>query len=152
MKDKEPREKKIKEKKVKEKKVKEKKAKEKKVKKEKQYAYTEPYVESGEPDKIEIFLKRVEKRLVEIPVIGKFLSNLPIMLEMVRNYVIGKYRDVPVSRIIIIMVALFYALIIPDVINDWIPIIGYVDDVIVIAISLLFVDRELRKYKRWREL
>lgn len=109
------------------------------------------YEQNNERDSTGIMLKRVEKKIENVPVIGKGLAKVPVMVDMVRHYLSGSYRDVPKGFIIIAMIALFYFLLFTDLLPDILPIVGYIDDAIVLTICLIILDKELRKFKRWRD-
>lgn len=96
-------------------------------------------------------LVRVEKRIEKIPVVGQYLSKMPVMMSMVINYISGNYRDVPVICVVIAGLTLIYLLNIADTIPDILPVLGYLDDAIVFTICIFLLDKELRKFKRWRD-
>ena len=102
-------------------------------------------------DKIETFLQKLEKKIKEIPLVGNALSNIPILISLVRNYVKKEYTDIPLNSIIAIVSALVYFLSPVDVIPDVIPVIGYLDDAVVIATCWKFVETDIKKYEKWRE-
>ena len=102
-------------------------------------------------DKMEEFLQKLEKKLVEIPVAGKSLSMIPVLISLIRSYFKKEYTDIPVKSIIAIISALMYWLLPADAIPDVIPGIGYVDDASVIAFCLKLVGDDLKDYQKWRE-
>ena len=102
-------------------------------------------------DSVSKMMKRVENKIEKFPVLGNQLAKLVIMIDMVRNYIKGSYRDVPKGLIFLAGLAIVYFLSFVDVLPDMIPIVGYIDDAIVLSIVLLILDKELRKFKRWRD-
>ena len=98
--------------------------------------------------KFESFLKKAEK----IPVLGGVIDDIVTMFALVDSYVNGEYREVPIGTIISIVAALIYVLSPIDLIPDFIPVIGYVDDVAVVLLVLGFgVNKDLDKYRKWQE-
>jgi len=48
-------------------------------------------------DRMERFLERLERKLEKVPVVGKQLSNIPMLVSLVRSYIRKDYRDVPLE-------------------------------------------------------
>ena len=99
-------------------------------------------------------LKNVVKKEKQIK--GKFLKAIPlkqffedflILFALLKDYFNGKYREVPWWTIAAIGVALLYVLSPLDLIPDFIPFVGYLDDAAVIAACLKMVEKDLDKYK-----
>lgn len=103
-------------------------------------------------------LKRVaEKREV---ILGKvfssrhlvrFLEDVRLMLAMNRDYITGRYRAIPWNSIAASGAALLYVLNPLDLIPDFIPGIGYLDDGVVIMLALRLMEKDLHRYRRWRD-
>lgn len=104
-----------------------------------------------DPDKLERLLQRLEEKLKIVPVAGETLSNVPVLVSMVRSYACGDYPDVPIGTMIAIVSALIYFLSPIDLIPDSLPVIGYVDDTAVIATCLKLAQSDVDEYKTWRE-
>lgn len=104
-----------------------------------------------DPDKMERFLQRLEKKLKKVPVIGEKLSDVPIMISLIKSYIKKEYTDVPIGTIIGILAALIYFVSPIDLLPDSIPIIGYIDDLAVISFTLKMIHDDMDEYREWRE-
>jgi uncharacterized membrane protein YkvA (DUF1232 family) len=82
--------------------------------------------------------------------LGKFINDCKLFLALVKDYWHGKYRRIPYWTIAAIVVALLYVLNPFDLIPDFIPGFGQVDDAAVVAACLLLVRKDLQKYKKWK--
>jgi uncharacterized membrane protein YkvA (DUF1232 family) len=82
--------------------------------------------------------------------LGKFVDDCKLLLAAVKDYWHGKYRRIPYWTIAAIVVSLLYVLNPLDLIPDFIPVLGQVDDAAVVAACLLLVRQDLHKYKRWK--
>jgi uncharacterized membrane protein YkvA (DUF1232 family) len=82
--------------------------------------------------------------------LGKFVNDCKLFLALVKDYWHGKYRRIPYWTIAAIVVALLYVLNPLDLIPDFIPGLGQVDDAAVVAACLLLVRKDLHKYKEWK--
>jgi uncharacterized membrane protein YkvA (DUF1232 family) len=102
-------------------------------------------------DRMERFLERLEQKLKKVPVVGKKLSNIPMLVSLVRAYVQKDYQDIPVGSIIAIVSALIYFVSPIDLLPDSIPVLGYIDDAAVIAFVWNMVEDDVEEYKKWQE-
>jgi uncharacterized membrane protein YkvA (DUF1232 family) len=100
-------------------------------------------------------IRRVNERAQDIedklPKLKTWMEHGKLMLAMVKDYVKGNYREVPYWAISATALALLYVLNPVDIIPDIIPGIGYLDDATVVAFCLKIMERELEKYKLWKQ-
>ncbi len=78
-------------------------------------------------------------------------EDIKLMTAMIRDYYNGTYRQVPWSTIAATAAAILYFVNPLDIIPDFIPVIGYIDDLAVLAVALKFIGVDLDKYRIWRE-
>ena len=103
------------------------------------------------PDKIEKFLQRLEKKLKLIPLAGDRLAKIPIMISLIRSFVKKEYTDIPIGSVIAVISALIYFVSPIDILPDSIPVLGYLDDAYVIAACWKLVESDVEEYVKWRE-
>ena len=82
--------------------------------------------------------------------LGRFIKDAKLLIAIVKDYWNKKYTDIPWWAISAIVAALLYVFSPVDLIPDFIPVIGLVDDALVVAICLAMVEQELYKYKEWK--
>ena len=82
---------------------------------------------------------------------GKELSIIPVMISLVKNFAEGKYTSVPYGTILAVTSALIYFASPIDLIPDFIPGVGYVDDMAVVSFCLSMVKKDIESYKEWRQ-
>jgi uncharacterized membrane protein YkvA (DUF1232 family) len=80
----------------------------------------------------------------------KFIDDFKLLIAAVKDYWHGKYRRIPYWTIAAIVVSLLYILNPLDLIPDFIPGLGQVDDAAVVAACLLLVRKDLHKYRIWK--
>jgi uncharacterized membrane protein YkvA (DUF1232 family) len=80
--------------------------------------------------------------------LASFFDDILDLLAMVRDYASGRYREIPFGSIAAIVGALLYVLSPVDLIPDFIPGIGYVDDAGVVAACLKLVKLDLENYRK----
>ena len=103
------------------------------------------------PDKMELFLQRLEQKMDDIPMIGDKLSMVPVMISFIKSYVKNDYREAPVTVPISIVAALLYLISPKDIIKDSIPVIGLLDDIAVVYLAWRYVKKDIEKYQQWRK-
>ena len=73
------------------------------------------------------------------------------MISLVKNYVQGKYTTVPYGTILAVLSALIYFLAPIDIVPDFIPLAGYLDDMAVLALCMNMVNIDIETYEKWRQ-
>ena len=104
-----------------------------------------------EPSKIDDVLLQLEKKLQDVPAIGQTLSDLPVMISMVKGYITKEYSDVSPKVIATLVGAFIYLVKKKDIISDDIPVIGIADDLAVLGLALKLSEPELNAFKAFRE-
>ena len=102
-------------------------------------------------DELDDFLYRLEQKINDMPFVGKKFSMIPVMISLVKNYVQGKYTTVPYGTILAVLSALIYFLAPIDIIPDFIPLAGYLDDMAVVGFCITMVKTDIESYDVWRQ-
>ena len=97
----------------------------------------------GKEDEIKKLFKRVN-------VLAKYCNDLCEVFELLRDRVAGVYRETPWATIAALTGALIYVLSPIDLILDFIPGIGFLDDAIVIGLAIRLALPDLEKYRAWK--
>jgi uncharacterized membrane protein YkvA (DUF1232 family) len=63
----------------------------------------------------------------------------------------GTYRDVPWKSILVAIAGIFYFVDPIDIIPDFIPVIGYLDDSVVLAFVARTIHSDLEKFREWEK-
>ena len=71
----------------------------------------------------------------KIPVIKDLARDIPVMVNMVKDYIGGYYKRVPKKTIVALTASLIYLVTPCDIIPDWISG-GYIDDAAVVSYVL----------------
>ena len=101
--------------------------------------------------KIDDLLFQLEKCLKDIPEAGNTLSDIPVLISMVKGYITKQYTEVSPKVILTIISAFIYFVRKDDLIPDQIPVVGKVDDMALLAFALKFLEPEINAYRAWRD-
>lgn len=96
-------------------------------------------------DKNELFSK-----FLNIENLNEYYRDFVDLFSLLQDWYKGRYKDVPWLVISSIGGALLYVLSPIDLIPDFLPIVGYLDDAAVFAALLKYVRLDLKKYRDWK--
>ena len=103
-------------------------------------------------DKVEKILRKLEKKLKELPLGLSSLSYVPVMGSLIKSYIEKRYTEIPIATLAYSLVAILYVVSPIDLIPDSIGVIGYFDDAAFVAGVLPFIKKDLDDYLEWRNL
>lgn len=96
--------------------------------------------------------KELESKFKQQRKLNRFWDDFKILFSMINDYYHGRYKEVPWYVITAAGAALLYVLSPMDLVLDFIPGIGYVDDAAVFLFCLNQIKGEIEKYKLWKRL
>ena len=76
-------------------------------------------------------------------------AYLLAMLRLIRAYQIGRYREMPWQSLIVVIIAIIYFVSPIDVIPDWVPVLGLIDDAFLVGLMLKSVKDDLDAFMEW---
>jgi uncharacterized membrane protein YkvA (DUF1232 family) len=80
----------------------------------------------------------------------RFISDVKIMISLVKDYWNNSYRKIPWWTVAAVVAALLYVLSPVDLIPDFIPFFGLLDDAAVVSACLFLIEQDLNKYRKWK--
>ncbi len=110
--------------------------------------------EDFEKEDVEKVIEKEEKILNKFESKGKlkrYLDDALLLFSLVKDYASGDYREIPFNIVAAAGAALLYVLSPIDLIPDFIPIVGYLDDAAVVAFCLNLMEKDLVTYKIWKD-
>lgn len=89
------------------------------------------------------------RRLLNGP-LADMSQEAGMLFDMVKDYASGTYRETPRSTVLAGTVALLYVLNPFDLMPDFIPGIGFIDDMSMLALVIGSIRKDVEDYSRWR--
>ena len=92
----------------------------------------------------------IKKLFRRVKVLAKYFNDLCEIFELLRDRVKGVYTETPWTTIAALIGALLYVLSPLDLIFDFIPVIGFLDDAVVFGLAVKLAQSDLEKYRAWK--
>ncbi|GAB2779277.1 YkvA family protein [Salinimicrobium soli] len=96
--------------------------------------------------------EKIEDKIRSNDSIKAYIHKAKSMFALLKDYWTGEYKEVPWKTIAAVGGALLYVWMPLDLIPDFIPIAGFLDDAGVIAACLTLVNDDLVTYEKWKVL
>lgn len=94
----------------------------------------------------------ISTRFLEIlRMISRLWSDLPLLVRLLKAWKGGSYRGLSVRTIVSLAAALLYVVSPMDLLPDFIPGIGLIDDAAVLALLLHSIAQDLAAFRVWEQ-
>jgi len=106
-----------------------------------------------EEDDVDVVMDKQEdisKKITNSGTLEKYTELAKVMFGMLKDYRKGIYTNVPWFTIASIAFGFLYVLNPLDIIPDFIPGLGYIDDLAVLTFGLRFIETDLHNYLDWK--
>ena len=118
----------------------------------------EEYIKEGAakvtPEDIETAAERSEEIKKQFSARGplrRFIEDGKVLTALIKDWRSGKYRQALYGTIAAVAFGLLYVFNPFDIVPDVLPFVGALDDATVIGALLILVERDLKKYRSWKE-
>ena len=81
----------------------------------------------------------------------KIWEDLTTLIHLIRAWASGNYTNVPWQTIVLAIAAVVYFVNPLDLITDFIPLIGYLDDATVVWFVMASISHDLAKFRDWEQ-
>lgn len=83
--------------------------------------------------------------------IGSFWTDLKTLIRLVKAWGKGEYRQVPWKTLVAAVAAILYFLNPFDAIIDFLGVVGFIDDAMIVAFAFSIASLDLQKFKEWEK-
>ena len=80
----------------------------------------------------------------------RFVEDARLLLAIVKDYWTGRYRRIPYGIIAAVVFVLLYVFNPFDLMPDFLPLIGQIDDAAIVGASLMALEGDLSRYRTWK--
>lgn len=91
------------------------------------------------------------KKLGNISLLKKWFLDIPKLCDMLIDSINGAYKTIPYSSLVMVVIAVLYAVSPVDILPDAIPLAGLVDDAAILKIVLDTIRNDIDTYATWKE-
>jgi len=88
--------------------------------------------------------------ILNIGLWGRLIGNFKLLYSLIKDYWKGEYRDVSPWSILVFFAAIIYVISPIDIIPDFLPLVGQIDDALILILCMYFLEKDLHKYKEWK--
>jgi uncharacterized membrane protein YkvA (DUF1232 family) len=90
------------------------------------------------------------RNIIGMGLFGRLARDFKLLFSLIRDYWKGEYRDVSLSSIILFAITIAYILSPFDFLSDFVPVLGQIDDALLLLLCLYFLEKDLYKYRDWK--
>ncbi|MBQ7117308.1 MAG: DUF1232 domain-containing protein [Clostridia bacterium] len=106
------------------------------------------------PEKVSAVLEKAISLcddLGQVRFIGKYFRDISLICSMINDYICKCYTKVPMATVITLLAAVLYFISPIDIIPDFLPLVGHLDDMVVLAFVQDAARLDLKKYEKWKK-
>lgn len=108
-------------------------------------------VTSKDIEKVDEKSEDIQKKFSARGPLKRFVVDARLLTALVKDWRMGKYRQALYGTIAAVVFGLLYVFNPFDIVPDVLPFLGVLDDATVIGALLMLVERDLNKYRSWKE-
>ncbi len=88
--------------------------------------------------------------LIKIGLWRRLLEDFRLLGTLIKDYWKGEYRDVSLGSIAVFVLSIIYVLSPIDILSDFIPLLGQIDDAFILLFCIFLLEKDLKKYQNWK--
>ena len=93
---------------------------------------------------------KTERTAKKIRVLGEIVDDVIALIWLTIDCVRRRYKEIPIGVIVGLVIGIAYVVSPIDLLPDPIPILGQLDDAVVLALILRAMRPDLTKYRQWK--
>lgn len=104
--------------------------------------------------KVQRLLDWVNHRLTQMSKrnpVKKLWDKLYVLYRYVKAWATGQYREIKWNTAVLAIAGLIYALNPWDILNDIVPVIGFLDDVAFVTYIMTVLRKDIRRFLQWEK-
>ncbi|HJN08936.1 MAG TPA: YkvA family protein [Pirellulaceae bacterium] len=108
----------------------------------------------NDPDKLYSLARNATAKATALGQDGPLLriwEDLNVMFRLVRHLCLGTYKRFPVRSLVLVVAGLLYFVWPLDLVPDAIPMLGWLDDVTLLAFIIRSIKPDLEAFRHWEK-
>lgn len=104
------------------------------------------------PKEVEEVLRRRDELTEKVGKgpLKRVVQEVKLFVSLLSDFAARRYDQVPWYSVAAVAVALLYVLNPFDLVPDFIPLVGQVDDALVITLCFRLIEKDLERYEAWK--
>lgn len=94
--------------------------------------------------------EKLNSKFSTIEKLKPYWEDFKTIFSMIKDWVTGKYKQAPFTTIASLAGVLIYVLSPIDLMADFIPLLGYVDDAAILGLAIKLAAADIEKYRQWK--
>lgn len=94
--------------------------------------------------------EKLKEKIKSSKGLSGLFDDLMLLSSLVKDYWKGRYRKIPYKAIAAIAFTILYVLNVIDLVPDFIPGLGLLDDATIVGLCLKMVSTDMEQYKLWK--
>ena len=94
---------------------------------------------------------KAEKLASNSPELQELRSKVNVLLSMAQNHISGRYQAFSIRSLLFIIFGLLYFIIPTDALPDFIPALGFTDDISVLFLIYRKLNKDIQRFLQWQE-
>lgn len=82
---------------------------------------------------------------------ARIIRDIRLLFLLIGDFVTGRYRNISPLSGVIFFLAIVYLILPFDLVSDFIPGLGQLDDMAFLLACLFFLEKDLYRYQDWKE-
>lgn len=108
------------------------------------------WVKGVKPEAVLKRLSEMWRQIESTAPLKRFVRKIRLAWWMVRDTLSGDYKGLSKADLLLIVAALAYLVLVVDIVPDFIPVLGWMDDCVVLGWVFRRVSAELARYEAYR--
>ena len=100
---------------------------------------------------ISMTLEKLNKMDKNKLTVGDFFRRVKVFIRMIKAYARGEYRAIPWKMVVMLVAGLVYFVMPLDILPDFIPVTGFLDDITVIIWIFNNFKKEIDAFETWEK-
>lgn len=105
------------------------------------------WVKGARPQEVLTRLSKMWRQIEGAGPLKRFAWKIRLAWGLVRDTLSGEYEGLPKTDLLLIVGALAYLVLVVDIVPDFIPVLGWMDDCVVLAWVFARISDELDRYE-----